>query len=473
MDEIKRAQGDAVEGPPGDVSPGSLASDTQADPGGLPPEPEGPPRLSALVDQALGLHRAQVSFLNVTVSTSVHAALVLEQGAGRLRAKSCVSLLSRCIAAALIALEFTTVQRELRIAARQENGRLLVELVDNGNVISDAFREYLLEVTPVQAELSWCGGESECTHPAEGGNLTRLVLNPSRWDTSSREHLAPAQRAARVLVVEDSMTLQSFLGRLLSKEGYVVDRAHDGYEALVKLRRDPSDLVLLDMGLPQVDGKMFLASLNQELPELVSRVVVMTADPVPHRAVASLYGIKLLTKPLDLALLHECVAQHLAGNFPDAGPESRHEAANPVSPRPRRSGCVLVVEDSLALQSVLGECLTTHGHVVDRAIDGYEALVKVRSVPFDLIFLDMELPRLDGKMFLATVNLEKPQLVRRVVVMTSNPERYEPVVSKYQLKTLAKPLDLVRFPEVVAEHLEASFADGGPRPKRAGGGRTV
>ena len=58
----------------------------------------------------------------------------------------------------------------------------------------------------------------------------------------------------RILVVEDETKIARFLRQGLTFEGYQVDVAYDGSEALSKLRAEPADLVILDIMLPHIDG---------------------------------------------------------------------------------------------------------------------------------------------------------------------------------------------------------------------------
>jgi two-component system response regulator MprA len=60
--------------------------------------------------------------------------------------------------------------------------------------------------------------------------------------------------APRILVVEDDERLATTLGRILETEGYDVELAHDGGEALRRARERPFDLVVLDVMLPGLDG---------------------------------------------------------------------------------------------------------------------------------------------------------------------------------------------------------------------------
>jgi CheY-like chemotaxis protein len=89
-----------------------------------------------------------------------------------------------------------------------------------------------------------------------------------------RHHGDPAAR--RVLVVDDDADHRRRLRGLLEKEGWAVDEAADGREALDRLAPPPS-LVLLDLLMPVVDGFEFLARLREREDARAVPVVVLTA----------------------------------------------------------------------------------------------------------------------------------------------------------------------------------------------------
>jgi len=89
-----------------------------------------------------------------------------------------------------------------------------------------------------------------------------------------------------VLVVDDDRPLRYAITALLHEAGYTTDQAGDGVEALDKLRRRPTDVILLDIGLPGMSGLEVLAQARQG--PTPPRVVVMTADDTPETLLRSL-----------------------------------------------------------------------------------------------------------------------------------------------------------------------------------------
>src|SRR5262245_45977120 len=117
------------------------------------------------------------------------------------------------------------------------------------------------------------GAADYLVKPVDPGRLT-AVLRRHHQDSSTR----------RILVVDDDPDLRRQLRGLLEKDGWVVDEAADGREALDRLAARPS-LVLLDLLMPNVDGFEFLAEFRQREEFRSVPVIVLTAKdltPADH-----------------------------------------------------------------------------------------------------------------------------------------------------------------------------------------------
>ncbi|MFT4187149.1 MAG: response regulator transcription factor [Aeromicrobium sp.] len=107
----------------------------------------------------------------------------------------------------------------------------------------------------------------------------------------------------QILVVEDEPRISSFLVGGLRAAGFVVRTAADGGAAVAELAAGPVDLVLLDLGLPDVDGHDVLSYLRTWHPSVA--VVVLTARTGQRDTLAALEGgaVDYVTKPFRLAEL--------------------------------------------------------------------------------------------------------------------------------------------------------------------------
>ncbi len=106
--------------------------------------------------------------------------------------------------------------------------------------------------------------------------------------------------SARILIAEDEKAQRDLLEGFLKKEGYEVDTASNGREALGKLRENIFEVVLLDYRMPELDGLQTLKEIRGLYPDL--SVIMMTAYGTVETAVASMKegALDYLTKPIDL-----------------------------------------------------------------------------------------------------------------------------------------------------------------------------
>jgi len=100
----------------------------------------------------------------------------------------------------------------------------------------------------------------------------------------------------RILIVEDDADLRTMFQIALSLAGFDAAEARNGYEALQRVDDDPPDLIVLDIGLPDVDGSVVLQDLVEQGLARRIPVVVVTArtEPIEHVNVHC-----VLRKPVD------------------------------------------------------------------------------------------------------------------------------------------------------------------------------
>ena len=90
----------------------------------------------------------------------------------------------------------------------------------------------------------------------------------------------------RVLVVDDEPVVRSFLVRVREQEGYAVQAAHNGHEALQRLEELPFDVLLTDITMDQLDGVQRLAQTRDRYPNIA--VILLTGHATVQSAVEAL-----------------------------------------------------------------------------------------------------------------------------------------------------------------------------------------
>lgn len=149
------------------------------------------------------------------------------------------------------------------------------------------------------------------------------------------DELAVDGGARRVLVIEDEPGIRSFAVRALRSAGFTVDQAAAGREGLRIARRDPPDVVLLDLRLPDLHGEEVLWHLRRDQPGQAVVVWSATADRAAEHRCLALGARTCLRKPVPLA---ELVSSLSAPVRPAAHPGRPGAVRHPLRPpsRPAR-----------------------------------------------------------------------------------------------------------------------------------------
>jgi two-component system chemotaxis sensor kinase CheA len=96
-----------------------------------------------------------------------------------------------------------------------------------------------------------------------------------------------------------------------------------------------------------------------------------------------------------------------------------HAAAVPSEEAGKRRKSVLVAEDSITSRTLLKNILETAGYQVETAVDGVEALTKLRSGEFDLVVSDVDMPRMNGFVLTEKIRADKKFLELPVILVTA------------------------------------------------------
>jgi CheY-like chemotaxis protein len=116
-----------------------------------------------------------------------------------------------------------------------------------------------------------------------------------------------------VLVVDDDPDILEALSDILQAEGYGVERARNGQEALDRLNGSPPKLILLDLMMPIMDGWEFSKRMRQRPGHEKTPIIVLSADRNVHARANEIGAIGHLAKPFELGDLLEMVRNVLSG----------------------------------------------------------------------------------------------------------------------------------------------------------------
>ncbi len=232
--------------------------------------------------------------------------------------------------------------------------------------------------------------------------------------------------AHSILIVDDEPEQREMLAELLATEGYRAEGVASGPEALGRARRDPPDLIVLDVAMSDMDGFevcrhlkadartaavpiLFVSGLSalqdkeQGLLAGAEDYVTKPVDPTDFLArVRALLRVRHLSLELDrtLAYLQEMDAARRAagGAIADRGMESggrRQPTAGGTAAAPGHAAHVLLVDDDRLIRDLYGKVLEEAGYRVTAVGGAAEAYGAVAG-GVDVVLLDVMMPEISG-----------------------------------------------------------------------------
>ena len=232
----------------------------------------------------------------------------------------------------------------------------------------------------------------------------RLLKQPRPGKRCQCKHI-PAEdiAATRVLIADDQEINRRILSILLTNWGFQIKACADGEAALAALQDGaasdrPYHIALLDSVMPGLDGEA-LSHIMAEDPQLKETMTIMlTSIPKPGdaRRLQQMQICAYLTKPLKETQLYSCL-QQLIQSRSEGRPPSRQLITRHSLAEDFKAGLgILVVEDNPTNQKVVANALENLGYHPDLASSGAECLELLDKNDYDLIFMDIEMPDLDG-----------------------------------------------------------------------------
>ncbi len=272
----------------------------------------------------------------------------------------------------------------------------------------------------------------------------------------------------RLLIIDDNNTNRRILTLHSRKWGMLSRETESGPQALEWLRQgEPADMAILDMQMPGLDGLMLAAEIRklrdaQALPLILLTSMGMTMDksdrdPGPFAA--------WLFKPIKPAQLYDALLQAKQGARPD--PAKVAPARKFDSTLAKRVPLhLLLVDDNAINQKVGVRMLQQIGYQPDLAGSGLEAIQAIEKKTYDIIFMDVQMPEMDGLKATGIITARWPREKRPIIIaMTANSmlgDR-EKCLAAGMDDYIAKPLR----PEVLQAALENWGTVAGQRQPRA------
>jgi CheY-like chemotaxis protein/HPt (histidine-containing phosphotransfer) domain-containing protein len=285
----------------------------------------------------------------------------------------------------------------------------------------------------------------------------------------------------RILVIDDSETNRKLLVAQTTAWGCRASSTPGAEAGIAELEQavaddDPYRLAIVDMQMPDVDGAGF-GSMVSALPAISGTLLVMMTSLDNYddaRSLAEIGFAAFLTKPVKPARLREVLLRVLdserEGRSTLAGTGDRRVTTAGGAPAGSRSTArVLVAEDNVTNQKVAHAMLTKLGCTVHVVSNGGEAIETLRTAPCDLVFMDVQMPHMDG--------IEATRLIRDpstglpnpripVIAMTARAMKgdREMLIAVGMDDYLSKPIDREELERILERYARAADRSGPQEP---------
>ncbi|WP_016957357.1 PAS domain-containing hybrid sensor histidine kinase/response regulator [Catenovulum agarivorans] len=274
----------------------------------------------------------------------------------------------------------------------------------------------------------------------------------------------------KTLVVDDSVVARSILVELLSELGMHVDCADSGQDAInmvkkaSEIRRD-YDLIIMDWRMPGIDGISAAEQIKQDLGKNhIPAILLLSAYDLDEarRQSGAIHIDAYVEKPVKPQTLLDGISRSLCHQ--QSLGQNNNSSWN--SPAPSKwdgsqldfsQAKILVVDDNTINRKVVCGFLSDTNIQIDIAVDGEQALDKIFTYEYDLVLMDIQMPKMDG--YTATRHVrQNPKFDNLpIIAMTAHALDSDKslCISKGMNAHLAKPINPDELFEVVLKWLKA------------------
>jgi signal transduction histidine kinase/DNA-binding response OmpR family regulator/HPt (histidine-containing phosphotransfer) domain-containing protein len=252
-----------------------------------------------------------------------------------------------------------------------------------------------------------------------GSTFYFTIVAPAESNIQSeKDELQLADK--RVLIVDDNATNRQILILQTQSWGMIPRAVESGTEALKLLQAQSFDLAILDMQMPHMDGLTLAAKIHQYPPTKNLPLLLLTSidkTEIEKQSATNSNFAAVISKPIKQIHLCNVLNQILSSKPVNLITATQpHKKTDPMVVLPLQ---ILLAEDNIVNQKVAIHLLQQLGYAADVAKDGLEVLEALNQRPYDVVLMDVQMPKMDG--LEATRQIIASNQVRpRIIAMTAN-----------------------------------------------------
>jgi len=150
---------------------------------------------------------------------------------------------------------------------------------------------------------------------SEGGTSISIRFPVTREEPAKPLKSKPVHSLAalRILAVEDDPHIRKILGLYLKENGYTVELAGEGREALSKFKRNRFDLLLTDYSMPNMNGDHLAAAIRATDPKIRIALLTGFGSRLPQGAPLRLEVDSIIPKPFTFESLQQGISEAMGG----------------------------------------------------------------------------------------------------------------------------------------------------------------
>lgn len=226
----------------------------------------------------------------------------------------------------------------------------------------------------------------------------------------------------RVLLVDDELTLSNMEKEMLRSLGYEVTAGTDSREVLELFKQRPMDfdIVVTDYNMPEMTGTAMAGEILDIRPDIPVILCTGFSEHITPAGVKAMGIRALLHKPLTINDLAVAVRRALDGGRADKAVSAGSGGA--ADDNLFSGKRILVADDMASNRHLLKLMLGKIGCESDEVENGEQALVKLRENVYDLVFMDINMPVMDGIDATKSIRTELKNSIPVVAITGSEPE---------------------------------------------------